>query len=237
MYKPRLPLSAVFIATLLLCGFSNPRFAAAQDAAAAYGVQDFSARDPFQPVNKAVFAFNLEADKLVFRPIERQYSKLPDTVRDGVNNFMQNLGEPLNFINGVLQLKPRIAMTAAGRFFLNTTAGIAGFRDYAQTKGFKYRDEGFSKTLARYGVKEGDYIVLPILGPSTARGTAGLVADYFVDPVSWFTTTPEDIALASAKAVNGRDRNNDAIDEFYYQSIAPYATTRAAYLQHQAFNR
>lgn len=199
-------------------------------------MQNFSKRDPFKPVNKAIFSFNLAADKIVFRPIERQYSKLPDPVRDGVNNFMQNLSEPLHFVNGVLQLSPRVAMTAAGRFFLNTAFGFAGFRDYAKTKGFKYQDEGFSETLKRYGAKEGDYVVLPIIGPSTVRGTVGLIADYLIDPVGWITTTPEDIALASAKEVNERDQNDDAIDEFYYQSIAPYVTTRAAYLQHQAFN-
>ncbi len=238
MPKVRHLLFIVFIGAMLLCGLSNPGIAHAQDDdAAAYGVQDFSKRDPFKPVNKAVFSFNLATDKLILRPIERQYSKVPNPVRNGVNNFLQNLTEPLAFVNGVLQLKPHVAMTAAGRFFLNTTVGFLGFRDYAKTKGLEYQDEGFSKTLKRYGAGEGDYVVLPVIGPSTVRGTVGLVADYFMDPVGWITTTPEDIALVSTKTVNDRDQNDDAIDELYYQSIAPYTMTRAAYLQHQAFNK
>ncbi len=237
MPKSPFPLSALFIATISFCCLYRPGIALAQDDAAAYGVQDFNRRDPYKSVNKAIFSFNLKVDKAVLRPVERQYAKLPHVVRHGVDNFMKNLTEPLNFVNGVLQLSPRVAMTAAGRFFLNTTFGIAGFRDYAGTKGFEYEDEGFSKTLARYGVGEGDYVVLPVIGPSTVRGTVGMIADYIIDPVGWVATTPENVAIGTATAVNDRYQNNDAIDEFYYQSIAPYTMTRAAYLQHQAFNK
>lgn len=195
----------------------------------------FAARDPLQGMNEAVFSFNLGADEYVVRPVARAYHHVPGWGREGVGNFLTNLNEPSNMVNGVLQLNPEVTFTSLWRFLLNTTFGMAGMRDFAGENGLKYQDQDFGKTLKSYGMTEGSYLVLPLAGPSTARGTAGKVVDWFTDPVGWFLTTPETIAQFAAEGISDRDDNASVIDQLYYQSIEPYSATRAAYLQHEAF--
>lgn len=197
----------------------------------------FDARDPIKPVNQATFWFNLKADRWVIKPIATAYHQIPSWGRAGIDNFLTNLSEPSNTVNGVLQLNPKIAFTSFWRFTLNSTFGFAGFRDFAgQNAGLKEQDTDFGKTLGRYGVPDGAYVVLPLVGPSTVRDTAGKAVDWFADPVGWFETTPEAIAQTTADGIVTRDENDAVVKQLYYQSLDPYAATRAAYLQHQAFN-
>lgn len=195
----------------------------------------FEAQDPIKPFNESVFAFNLAADEYAIRPIAQAYHELPLWARGGIGNFLTNLGEPANAVNGVLQLNPQIALTSFWRFALNTTFGFAGVRDFAGENGLKIKKTDFSQTLGRYGVADGAYVVLPIAGPSTARGTAGTAVDWFLDPVGWVLTTPESIAQVAANGIATRDDSGKIIDQLYYDSLEPYSATRAAYLQHQAF--
>lgn len=195
----------------------------------------FEARDPMKPVNEAVFGFNLGADKYIIRPIARGYHYIPEWGRDGVSNFLSNLEEPANVANGILQLDPDLALNGLWRFVLNSTFGFAGVRDFAGENGLKSRNTNFSKTLGRYGVEEGAYVVLPLAGPSTVRGTAGRAVDWFLDPVGWVLPTSLSVAQAAADAVSTRDDDAVIIGQLYYKSLEPYTATRAAYLQHQAF--
>lgn len=195
----------------------------------------FDARDPLKPLNEQVFSFNLAADRWVVKPAAEAYHVLPGWSREGIDNFLTNLEEPNNFVNGVLQLNPKTAFTSFWRFALNSTIGFGGLRDFAGENGLKNQDTDFGKTLGCYGVADGAYVVLPFAGPSTARDTTGKVVDWFLDPVGWFMTTPETIAQITVDGINTRDNESAVINQFYYHSLEPYTSTRAAYLQHQAF--
>ena len=195
----------------------------------------FDARDPIKPVNQAVFSFNLEADRWVIKPVTTVYHHIPDWGRSGISNFLTNLSEPSNVVNGALQLDPNITFTSFWRFALNSTFGLGGLRDFAGENGLKYQDQDFGKTLGRYGVIDGAYVVLPLAGPSTVRDTSGKVVDWFIDPVGWFLNTPETIAQITADGISTRDEQSAIIEQLYYQSLEPYSATRAAYLQHEAF--
>lgn len=195
----------------------------------------FDAQDPFKSFNQGTFNFNLGADRYVIKPVAETYHYIPDWGRSGIGNFLSNLDEPGNMINGILQLNPDIAFTSFWRFALNSTIGFGGIRDFAGENGLKNKDTDFGKTLGRYGVADGAYVVLPLAGPSTVRDTAGIAVDWFLDPVGWVLTTPETIAQITVGGIATRDEDAGIINTLYYQSLEPYSATRAAYLQHQAF--
>ena len=195
----------------------------------------FEARDPIKPVNEQIFAFNLVADKWVIKPVAGTYHLLPSWSRESIDNFLTNLGEPSNAVNGILQRDPKIAFTSFWRFALNSTIGFAGLRDFAGENGLKDIDTDFGKTLGSYGVADGAYIVLPLAGPSTVRDATGIVVDWFFDPIGWFMTTPETIAQIAMDGISTRDSNAAIINQLYYESLEPYSATRSAYLQHKAF--
>jgi phospholipid-binding lipoprotein MlaA len=195
----------------------------------------FEAQDPIKPFNQAIFEFNLAADQAVIKPVAETYHQMPEVARGAVGNFLSNLSEPANAVNGVLQFDPQIVFTAFWRFTLNTTFGLAGLRDFASENGLKSKDTDFGKTLGRYGVEEGAYIVLPLAGPSTVRGTAGKAVDWVLDPVGFVLNLPESIAQTCVSAIATRDSEAAIINQFYYDSLEPYSATRAGYLQHQAF--
>lgn len=194
----------------------------------------FDACDPIKPVNEQVFRFNLVTDRWVFAPVTHAYQEVPIEGRMTIDNFLTNLGEPSNSLNSFLQGDMQAAGTSLWRFILNSTFGFAGLRDFAGENGLLYNDQDFGKTLGSYGVSEGAYVVLPFYGPSTVRDTAGKAVDWFLDPVGWHLNTPESIAQDVAEAIDTRDENDSIVTELYYESINPYAATRASYLQHQA---
>lgn len=221
----------LLILGLLLCMACAPTPAERNDTSA----DPYAARDPFQSVNQSVFAFNLVFEKLVVKPIATIYRQIPFYGRVGISNVVTNLAEPANVLNGILQLDPDSALISFWRFFLNSTVGFAGLRDFAAEQGLVYQDQGFSKTLARYGVSEGPYMVLPIFGPSTARDKTGLIVDWFIDPMGLVFNHTQSIADTALDMLTTRDEHSDAIETLYYQSIDPYAATRATYLQHKLF--
>ena len=200
-------------------------------------IDQFEAQDPIKPFNQTIFDFNIGTDTRIIKPVAQTYHHVPDVARETVSNFLSNLGEPANFINGMLQIDPQIAFTAFWRFTLNTTYGFAGLRDFAGENGLKSKDTNFGKTLGVYGFDDGAYIVLPIVGPSTVRDTAGKAVDWALDPVDLVFTLPESLAQTVADGISSRDENAAIINQLYYDSLDPYSATRAAYLQHQAFNK
>lgn len=198
-------------------------------------VDPFDACDPIQPINEAVFQFNVAIDAMLIRPVAEGYHLIPETGRAAIDNFLTNLKEPGNALNSTLQGDLQSAGTSLWRFLLNSTFGFAGLRDFAGENGLKYNEQTFEKTLASYGSAEGAYVVLPVIGPSSARGSMGKVVDWFTDPVGWYLTTSQSIAQTVADGIDTRDQDDAIIDQFYYQSLEPYTATRSAYLQHQAF--
>ena len=134
--------------------------------------------DPLEPINRRIYRFNYHFDRLVFLPLVRVYSFiLPEFAENGVSNFFNNVREIKNFYNNVLQLQGKAAADTAARFGINTTLGILGLWDPATRMCIRRHPEDFGQTLGHYGVGNGPFLVLPILGPSNLRDTTGLIAD------------------------------------------------------------
>ena len=131
-------------------------------------------KDCFESLNRATFSFNQGLDKVVFKPIAKGYRKLPSSVRSGTSNVLINLSSLVTIPNNILQGKFKTAGVNTGRFVVNTTLGILGMFDVAEKIGFsKYEREDYGQTLGVWGIGAGCYVVLPVLGPSTVRDTAG----------------------------------------------------------------
>ncbi len=198
----------------------------------------FDVNDPWQGFNHPIMDFNIFFDRHVFKPLISGYDYVvPRGFRRAFSNFLSNLTEPLNTVHGILRLNPNVAFTSLWRFILNTTFGLGGIHDFAQeSTGLHEMPQNLGKTLGHWGVPSGPYVVLPIIGPSSARDTTGKIGDWFIDPVGWV----EDDALievsqAVADGIVTRDNNNDLIDTLYYNSLDPYTATRSAYRQHEVF--
>jgi phospholipid-binding lipoprotein MlaA len=152
--------------------------------------------DPLEDLNSKSYQITQKVDDALIAPIAFTYEKImPRPVRDGLRNFLRNLGEPINFVNFMLQLKPGKAFETVGRFAINTTLGIGGVIDVAKRKPFKlpYRRNGFANTLGYYGVKPGPYLFLPLIGATTLRDLIGGRLDLLFLPVAvgGFFTRPE----------------------------------------------
>ncbi|WP_199200451.1 MlaA family lipoprotein [Alkalicaulis satelles] len=151
------------------------------------------ANDPFEPVNRATLGFNLAADRAVVGPAARAYGQYtPQLARTGIGNVLRNLREPVVFANLVLQGQPGPAADAAFRFAANTTVGVGGLFDVAGREGVPRHEADFGQTLAVWGAGEGPYIVLPFIGPSSVRDSAGRFADRYPYPLNWSEDWPGD---------------------------------------------
>lgn len=190
--------------------------------------------DPFEPANRVVFAFNEAVDTVVIRPVAVTYDTfVPEGIQQGITNFLRNLRTPIILANELLQGDWEGAEVAASRLFLNTTLGLGGFIDIAAYAQKEYQSEDFGQTLARWGVGEGPYLVLPILGPSNPRDAVGFATDVFADPVGYAATDGFNYARAGATVVDLRQQTLEATDELERSSIDYYATTRSLYRQYR----
>jgi len=189
--------------------------------------------DPLEPVNRAVFKFNETADKYALRPVAKVYADItPAPARQGITNFFDNLQEPRNIVNAILQAKFVQAGKNLGRLLLNSTAGLAGSVDVATEVGLEKHEEGLGQTLGYWGVGEGWYLMLPLLGPSTNRDLVGFAGDSFVNP-SFYLPGRYDVYSISANAVNlvNTRANFLAADGILQQQFDRYLFVRTAYLQ------
>jgi phospholipid-binding lipoprotein MlaA len=143
--------------------------------------------DPWEPLNRKTYAFNDALDQAVMKPLAQGYQKVtPQFVQTGVNNFFDNLEDVGTSLNNFLQGKPRQGLSDAGRFLANTIFGVAGLWDVATPLGLEKHYEDFGQTLGVWGIAEGPYLVLPLLGPSTARDAPAKAVDpawYYADYV------------------------------------------------------
>ena len=138
--------------------------------------------DPLERMNRATHKFNDAVDRGVLKPVAKAYLKyLPEPVRNGIDNVLENLAFPTTIVNDLLQLKLKDSLVDLGRFTVNTTLGIGGIFDPASSIGMPRNDEDFGQTLGRWGVPSGPYLVLPLLGPSTMRDAPSIVADGYTD--------------------------------------------------------
>lgn len=136
--------------------------------------------DPLEPINRKIYAFNEAADRYVLKPVARGYLAVtPDPVERGVSNFVRNVLEFNTIINSLLQGRGADSLHSTGRFLVNTTLGLAGFFDVASRFGLEHRPADFGQTLATWGLGEGPFLMVPILGPRTLRSGAGTVFDTY----------------------------------------------------------
>jgi len=187
--------------------------------------------DPLEELNRPIYEFNQTLDQNLFEPIAISYrDNTPESIKKGVSNFFSNLGDVTTLANQILQFKADSFITLS-RLFINTTIGLAGIFDPASELGLTKKDEDFGQTLGVWGVPEGPYFVIPILGPSTLRDSAGLYVDMSSDAnLINNLDTSEQISVTSVKLVDKRVELLPATD-LINRSFDPYTTMRSSYLQ------
>ena len=192
-------------------------------------------RDPWESYNRKIHAFNMGLDKAIMRPIARGYDVImPDAPQRGVRNFFRNLAYPVTFVNLVLQGKFEDALTATGRFLINSTIGLLGFFDVATKEGIPDYNEDFGQTLATWGWKDSRYMVMPLFGPFTARDFLGRGFYGYLHPVSYWAREnnnylPMAVDLLTLRAsLLPFDKDLEAADD-------PYTLIRDAWLQRREF--
>ena len=198
-------------------------------------------KDCFEGLNRATFAFNQALDGIIFKPVASVYKKIPSPLRTGVSNSLDNLSNLVTIPNNILQGDLKLAGINTGRFLINTTVGILGIFDVAQAIGItEYEKEDYGQSLARAGVGPGCYVVLPVLGPSTARDTVASAANFLGgDP--WYNVTVRndtnyfnDLDYYSSRVTGGVDfraKNYDSIENLKTNSLDFYASVKSLYLQ------
>jgi len=198
-------------------------------------------KDCFEGLNRATFAFNQALDKVIFKPVATVYKVLPSPVKSGVSNSLNNLSNLVTIPNNILQGEFKKAGTNTIRLVVNTTIGIFGIFDAAKAAGIpEYEKEDYGQSLAKMGIGPGCYVVLPVLGPSTARDTVGSVAN-LVGGDAWYNVTVrndtqhfEDAHYYTSKVMSGVDfraKNYDEIDNLEKNSIDFYSSVKSLYLQ------
>lgn len=194
--------------------------------------------DPRESQNREVHKFNVAVDKQVLRPVSHAYGDtVPRPVRTGVSNFAENLDMPRMIINNILQLRLANAVENSSRFLLNTTVGVGGIFDPADSIGLFAKDTDFGETLHVWGLPEGSYVELPLLGPSTSRDTVGKVVDVVLNPTR---ALPQEIRQAdniagTADVANDRYTFTNVIDPVLYESADSYAQARLLYLENRRY--
>lgn len=205
--------------------------------ASAVGPDGFN--DPHEVQNREVHEENVALDRAIIGPAARAYGRtVPRVVRRGVSNFAANLDLPGNVVNDLLQFQLGDAAENTLRFLVNSTLGVAGLFDPAKNLGLEAQDSDFGETLHVWGAKEGAYLVLPVLGPSTERDAIGTVVDFLLNPTRLLIDTPESGYAAAAdiaSALEQRDEFSNLVDDIFYESADGYAQARLLYLQNRRF--
>jgi len=198
-------------------------------------------KDCFEKLNRATFSFNQGLDKALIKPIAKGYRNLPDPIQKGTSNAVKNLSNLITIPNNILQGDVKTAVVNTGRLVVNTTVGLLGTIDVANKMGFpKYEKEDYGQTLGKWGVGPGCYMVLPVLGPSTVRDTAGSFANILGgDP--WYNASMHgnneflsEGAYIASKALSGvsfRADNIESFENLEKNSIDFYASLKSLYLQ------
>tara|TARA_B110001452_G_scaffold183014_1_gene153736 strand:- start:447 stop:1229 length:783 start_codon:yes stop_codon:yes gene_type:complete len=198
-------------------------------------------KDCFENLNRGSFALNQGLDKVIFKPVAKAYRSLPSPIRTGTSNALNNLSSLVTIPNNFLQGDFKKAGVNTGRFIINTTVGVLGIFNVAEKAGFsKYEKEDYGQTLAVWGVDAGCYLVLPVLGPSTIRDTAGSFINVMGgDP--WYNVSAHgnneylsksDYMMSKTlTGIDFRAKNIEAIDNLQKNSLDFYASVRSLYLQ------
>ena len=227
MSKLRKNIIAIFCSLTLVIIF-NPEVKATEEC--------------FEKVSRSIFKFNMFVDDILLEPVAKGYSKLPKGLQKGTNNFTSNIGTLLSIPNSLLQGNLKQVGHSTGSFLINSTVGIFGIFNPAEKIGLNSREEDVGQTLASYGVGPGCYYVLPILGPTTARDSFGLLADTFIDPFAHVTIRKNELfgvsgnaldyySVKGTDAVDFRSENLLNFESLEKNSLDLYSSFKSIYLQ------
>lgn len=192
--------------------------------------------DPLEKTNRISLKFNNALDKAILEPVAKGYRAVtPEAGRTVVRNFLRNLNSPVIIGNELLQGDLKGAGNASVRMIVNTLAGFGGILDLASEGGFEYQPEDFGQTLAKWGVGDGLYIMIPVLGPSTLRDASGMLVDSYADPLRTYLTNIDEkhihYARVGSEVVSQREDLIEVINDLRENSFDYYATIRSAYYQ------
>jgi phospholipid-binding lipoprotein MlaA len=241
MYYKLIKMKKFIITTICIFSFVFNAYAGSDGELALNKDEPKEIKDCFEKLNRATFSFNQGLDKAIIKPIAKGYRNLPVPIQKGTKNAVTNLSTLITIPNNVLQGDVKTAIINTGRLVVNTTVGLLGTIDVANKMGFpKYEREDYGQTLGAWGVGPGCYLVLPVLGPSTIRDTAGSFANVLGgDP--WYNASihgnneflSESVYITSKAlgGVNFRSENLESLDNLETNSIDFYASLRSLYLQ------
>jgi len=191
--------------------------------------------DPWESLNRPLFAVNRSLDKVTTKPIAKGYEKvLPQPVRTGISNFFRNLRTPGSSINNFLQGKPKRGFSELGRFVFNSTIGVGGLFDVATAGGIEAHFEDIGQTAAVWGVPDGPYVMIPLLGPSTLRDALLTPVFLVSNPLYHYENTSVRDKLYILRAIELRARLLP-LEPTLEESKDPYITLRESYLQNREY--
>jgi phospholipid-binding lipoprotein MlaA len=189
-------------------------------------------RDPLEPINRGIYQFNDGFDTVLVKPAAEFYRFIvPEFARTGVSNFFSNLNDVIVAVNNLLQGKLTHAASDVGRILVNSTVGVLGLVDVATGLGMEKHNEDFGQTLGYWGIGDGPYLVLPFLGPSNLRDTAGWFGDFYVWPISYVEDDRTRYAVIAFRFVTIRADLLEASRILETAALDPYEFVRDAYLQ------
>lgn len=192
--------------------------------------------DPLEGMNRRFYAVQEVLDRHIFEPLAKGFGKTPSALRSALINFSRNLGEPVIFVNDLLQGHGGQAARTAARIVVNSTVGLAGMMDVAKKNHLPHHDNGFGTTLGRWGVQPGPYLFVPLLGPSNFRDSFGGLADIGLNPLTYARYPGKTEIGIVTTIVDGLGERVDAqqdLDTIRQTSTDPYATLRSYYLQNR----
>ena len=195
--------------------------------------------DPYESTNRQTHAFNKALDKRLFRPLAVGYSRaVNDTVETMIGNVASNLSVPSHIVNDLLQGELISAVQNTAKFGINSTLGLAGIATPAAEFGIDGGRSDFGQTLHVWGVSEGAYLELPLLGPSTGRDAVGTAIDYVLNPIGQFATAEQQVIATSTRVgsiLSQRGQFAGMVDSVLYESADSYAQMRGIFLQQRRF--
>ena len=226
---------------IVLLLLSNNSFAGSDGKNDLSKKENGQVKDCFEGINRGVFAFNQVLDSIIVEPLAKGYRYLPSPIRSGTSNALSNLTLVVTIPNNLLQGELALAGKNTGRFIINSTVGVLGIFDPASKMGLNnYEKEDWGQTLGTWGIGEGCYLVLPILGPSTLRDTVGSLTTYMGGD-AWYNVTVKndthyvsDFDYYASVATNGIDfraKNIESFDNLEKNSLDFYASVKSLYLQ------
>jgi phospholipid-binding lipoprotein MlaA len=222
-----------------VCGSRFPALVVAVSLLALAGcatVTNPTPGDPLESANRTVFKFNDAVDRAVLKPVAQGYNwVLPQFARSVVTNFFGNFGDAYTMVNDYLQGKGTDGTEDLMRVAMNTVFGVGGLFDFASQAGLPKHYQDFGLTLGHYGVQQGPYLVIPLLGPSTVRDGAGLVVDYFADPIGYIDPTWVATTLYGVRLINTRASLIGASDLLSDAALDKYSFVRGGYLQRRQY--